>query len=578
MMMNIRTRILLSLGFTLFLTWLLAFFILDLFVVNVFNEIERNQVESTKRNIRQIFHNKEHDLLSRVRDWAYWDSTYQFIKHKNLDFIRSNISDDILANYRVDGVAFLDKKHELVYLYADDDKRADFQTNIQDQLQKLAVTNQNLELPYLSAVKLGATYYLVAVAKITPTRNWKNEYNGYLYFYQEIGTSQLDYLSKASGTKLKFIAEMTEEKADYANDNKLFMYYPLKNRNGITIGILEGELDRVYVPLLKLVRLSIVIGSAALAIVFVFAIYYLLNCIVLKPLKRIEEQTKLLASDKRHKDRMEVTGTDEFSTLACTINTMLDEREKMQRNLQHKSQLMSLGELASGIAHEINNPLTIVLLSVDKLKRRFAEKLSEEPEMEKLVDKIQLTGNRISKIVSGMRSLSKNVDPNERNLINVGKLIEEAVELYKERAKDLDIELQLQIDEEEIFAMVNATQISQVVVNLMTNAFDVLETKLQKKIIIQLRAFKTDPSGTFQIRVADNGDGVPDELKEKIMQPFFTTKNSQKGTGLGLSICHEIVELHGGKMSFSRQYISGEEYTVFSIELKKHKGLFNKVA
>lgn len=198
--------------------------------------------------------------------------------------------------------------------------------------------------------------------------------------------------------------------------------------------------------------------------------------------------------------------------------------------------------------------------------------------MEKLVDKIQLTGNRISKIVSGMRSLSKNVDPNERNLINVGKLIEEAVELYKERAKDLDIELQLQIDEEEIFAMVNATQISQVVVNLMTNAFDVLETKLQKKIIIQLRAFKTDPSGTFQIRVADNGDGVPDELKEKIMQPFFTTKNSQKGTGLGLSICHEIVELHGGKMSFSRQYISGEEYTVFSIELKKHKGLFNKVA
>lgn len=556
----------------LLFAWSLAYFILNLSLESIYLEIEDRQVANTKLSIEQIIANKELDLAAKVKDWAVWDDAYLYIAGENKDFIRVNVNQEVLENFQISSIVFTDKNHKLIFLSSIDGKKNEIQKILAEniELQK-AIALKKIGEPFLSVVQLAKEYYLLAVSKVTPTENPQLLYNGYLYFFQKVDEKFLSNISMATGVTLSLNAKASEGQKEIKDESHIFLYYPITNHVDKMVVNLEGKIEREYAQLFKTLRKAVVATSLVFAVLFFLLIYFSLNKIILFPLKKIEEQTNALASGNHSLDRIEYSGNDEFSSLGKSINRMLDERDKMQRNLQHKSQLMSLGELASGIAHEINNPLTIILLSAEKLKRRYSQKLNEEPEMEKLVDKINATGNRISKIVSGMRSLSKNVDPHERNVVSIPNLVEETIELFRERAKDNDVDLKLQFEgEEKIFALINATQISQVIVNLITNALDAVESRIERRIMIQV--FKEE--SIFKIRVADNGYGISEELKGKIMQPFFTTKNSQRGTGLGLSICYEIVEQHGGKITFFREIIQGEEFTVFCVELKLQKDLF----
>lgn len=570
--MNLRQKVLYALAVILLFAWSLAYFILNLSLESIYSEIEERQIANTKLSIEQILINKKSDLAAKVKDWAIWDDAYLFVKGNNKDFIRVNINREVLENFQITSIAFTDKNRKPIFLISTDGKEKEIQQFLIENIEsQSAIALRKLDDPFVSVVRLRNDYYLMAASKVTPTENPQILFSGYLYFYQKIDEKFLSNISMATGVNLSLNPKILPGQKEIKDENNIFLYYPLTNHNDKMVVNLEGKAEREYAQLFKTLRVAVVATSMVFAVLFFLLIYFSLNKIILYPLKKIEEQTNALASEMHSQNRIELSGNDEFSSLGKSINRMLEEREKMQRNLQHKSQLTSLGELASGIAHEINNPLTIILLSTEKLKRRYSQKLNEEPEMEKLIDKIDVTGNRISKIVSGMRSLSKNVDPHERIVVNIPKLVEESIELFRERAKDNDIDLKLQVrDDEEIFALVNATQISQVIVNLLTNALDAVESRIDRKIIIQV----LKEGSLFKIRVADNGYGVSEELKDKIMQPFFTTKNSQRGTGLGLSICYEIVEQHGGKMNFFRETIAGVDYTVFCVELKMQKDLF----
>lgn len=570
--MNLRKKVLCALAVILLLAWSLAYFILNLSLESIYSEIEERQIANTKLSIEQIIANKKSDLVAKVKDWAIWDDAYAFIAGDNKNFIRVNINQDVLENFQINSIVFTDKKHKPIYFTSIDGKEKEIEQALIENVDlQRTISQKKLDEPFVSVVRLRNDYYLLAISKVTPTENPQSLYNGYLYFYQKIDEKFLSNISMATGVSLSLSSKPLEGQKEIKDESSIFLYYPLTNHTDTVVVSLEGKAEREYAQLFKTLRKAVVATSLVFTVLFFLLIYFSLNKIILFPLKKIEEQTNALASGNHSLDRIEYSGNDEFSSLGKSINRMLDERDKMQRNLQHKSQLMSLGELASGIAHEINNPLTIILLSAEKLKRRYSQKLNEEPEMEKLIDKINTTGNRISKIVSGMRSLSKNVDPHERNVVSIPKLVEETIELFRERAKDNDVEFKLTIkDDEEIFALVNATQISQVIVNLLSNALDAVESRIDRKIIVQV----LKEGSFFKIRVADNGYGISEDLKGKIMQPFFTTKNSQRGTGLGLSICHEIVEQHGGKITFFREIIQGEQFTVFCVELKLQKDLF----
>ena len=214
----------------------------------------------------------------------------------------------------------------------------------------------------------------------------------------------------------------------------------------------------------------------------------------------------------------------------------------------NSAKLASLGEMASGIAHEINNPLAIIQGKSFTI-RRMIEKNNLDVEKLKInLEKIENTTERISKIVRGLKTFSRNNNDKESmKEVSLHKILNDCLDLCSEKFKSnlfdlrVDLGVDVNIDCREI-------EISQVIINLLGNAFDASKDNSEKWICL-----KSDVVGNFcKISVTDSGGGISLELLEKIMQPFFTTKEVGKGTGLGLSISKGIIESHKGQLYYDK--------------------------
>ena len=240
---------------------------------------------------------------------------------------------------------------------------------------------------------------------------------------------------------------------------------------------------------------------------------------------------------------------------------------EQQIKLIQSAKMSSLGEMAAGMAHEINNPLAIALATLNHLKRILdsREGLSIDfKTLQKKIDVAESTLGRISKIVKGLGSFSRNASLDPKEPIRVSTIIEETLSLCQERIRARKVELRLNINRDNI-VLGRPGQISQVILNLLNNSFDALEHESEPWIEL-----KTRTHGNLEVvTVTDSGRGIPKPVRDKIMQPFFTTKEVGKGTGLGLSISKGIIEEHGGRFYYDDQ----SENTRFVIELPILKSL-----
>jgi C4-dicarboxylate-specific signal transduction histidine kinase len=224
------------------------------------------------------------------------------------------------------------------------------------------------------------------------------------------------------------------------------------------------------------------------------------------------------------------------------------------------AKLSALGEMAGGIAHEINNPLAIIVGRISQVRRKVETGKIETQSLVESLTKVEDTAMRIAKIIKGLRSFSRDAGKDPMEKMKIPSVVEDALELCRERFRNHNIELRVSLgDSQEIYALGRPTQITQVLVNLLGNAFDATEGLPEKWVALDLiRSGKN-----VQLRVTDSGKGIPLEVAEKIMQPFFTTKPVGKGTGLGLSISKGIIEEHHGRLF----YDSSSPNTRFVIEL-----------
>lgn len=266
-----------------------------------------------------------------------------------------------------------------------------------------------------------------------------------------------------------------------------------------------------------------------------------------------EHYFKMTLNKMRDQNKISILGFDvtEDINKQNTIN-------QIQAKAVQTSKLAVLGELAAGVAHEINNPL-MILTSVAFVVQKHIEQNKYDQLPEKL-DKIQSTITRISRIVNGLRTYARDGENDPMMPVNVADVILESLELCVESIRYQNIEVTFD-NQMTAPPIVNCrdTQISQVILNLISNAKDAVLPLKEKWIKVILR----QQDNNIVLQVIDSGSGISLDIRDQIFQPFFTTKDVGSGTGLGLSISTEIIKTHLGRLFVDTNYPN----TCFTIEL-----------
>jgi PAS domain S-box-containing protein len=230
------------------------------------------------------------------------------------------------------------------------------------------------------------------------------------------------------------------------------------------------------------------------------------------------------------------------------ILDMTAEREKEKMILEQRQRLISsaklaaLGEMAGGISHEINNPLAIIHARAESLKEMALRGNVDVTKMAYSAEKIEMTSKRIAKIVKALRNIARDGEKDPFTRASVRSLIEDAVEICRERFLSHAIQFKISETVPDLNIECRGVQISQVVLNLLSNAFDAVKSVSDRWIKLDCQTI----GDQLQMSVSDNGLGVSAENRDKIFQPFFTTKEPGEGTGLGLSVSKAIIDDHRG--------------------------------
>jgi signal transduction histidine kinase len=253
---------------------------------------------------------------------------------------------------------------------------------------------------------------------------------------------------------------------------------------------------------------------------------------------------------------------------AVTIYELQRDYHHKLENLVHErtgqlvtqSKMSALGEMSSGMAHEINNPLSIISGRASQLKRAFKRGDASKETLLKGLEQIEQTGERITKIIKGLQDFSRDTKADKMSPISLDELIKETLFLCQERFHDHGVRLIIN-NVPELTIECRHIQITQVLVNLLNNAFDATMELQERWVKLD---FKNDDT-EIEIRVTDSGRGIAEDIRSKMMQPFFTTKEVGKGTGLGLAISRGIIEDHQGNFF----YDTPSPHTCFVIRLPK---------
>jgi two-component system NtrC family sensor kinase len=240
---------------------------------------------------------------------------------------------------------------------------------------------------------------------------------------------------------------------------------------------------------------------------------------------------------------------------ALQVNLMdVSERKKVGEQLRRAEKLSALGQLIAGVAHELNNPLAVVI----GYSQILAETSGLDKEAIDNIHRIHHESERASRIVRDLLSFARPSEP-QKKAVNINRLVASVLETQEANLQAAGIQLDQQLANDLSTTMADPSQIEQVLVNLVGNAIQVLSGRPSPSVL----TVRTEEADNYiRMIVADNGPGIPREILGQIFDPFFTTKPLGKGTGLGLTISNTIIQEHRGRILVENQPAGGAKFTV----------------
>ncbi|WP_163134566.1 ATP-binding protein [Agarivorans sp. Alg241-V36] len=232
------------------------------------------------------------------------------------------------------------------------------------------------------------------------------------------------------------------------------------------------------------------------------------------------------------------------------------ELKTTQSQLIQTSKLASIGELSAGVAHELNQPLMIIRNGGQLLERRINKGTLDDEKLHKFVGSVLSNSKRMMKIIDHLRTFSRH-SSTEFIEVDVNSVVNNSILMVGEQLKLRGISITVQLSDTALWVKGDANQLEQVLLNLISNARDAMNTSSSDNKLLTLATRLTEDEQGVEIEVSDNGDGIPVDVQSRMFDPFYTTKEEGKGTGLGLSISYGIVSDHKGSIKVLSDSDSG---------------------
>ena len=321
------------------------------------------------------------------------------------------------------------------------------------------------------------------------------------------------------------------------------------------------------------------------AFLLLYVLYQRFKCRIFQPLETLLRGSRIVAGGN-YDYRIELNTDDEVAELAGALNAMTENFQEIKTNLNQQvrartkevvrsEKMASVGFLAAGVAHEINNPLASIAWSAESLETRIYDILNPQGEvderqqleqiddMKKYLQRIQEEAFRCKEITSALLDFSRMGDT-QKKTANLSEIVQTVIEMVRPLSKYRDRTIEFERDAT-LQAQVNSQEIKQVVLNLITNALDSINSGGHVQIQLSRR------NDQAVLEVSDNGCGMTAEVMQHLFEPFFTRRRDGQGTGLGLSITYQIIQEHGGNITpHSAGPGLGSTFTVI-LPIKSHE-------
>jgi two-component system, NtrC family, sensor kinase len=338
------------------------------------------------------------------------------------------------------------------------------------------------------------------------------------------------------------------------NENYITRYDPLEDHTGKRIGILYvGAKQASFYTLVNTFNQRIVLVALGMMLL-TFILTTPVSRVITRPLEQIRD---LVVANRRVAEgdmsvRVSTQAGGEIGALTSSFNSMLDTLQVTQDQLVQSEKLASLGQLAAGVAHELNNPLGTILLYSDILLKEADPASQTYRDLVMIVDETKRCKSIVGSLLEFARQNQVVAKPTDLNA-----LILSVIEVQRKRVEGKSIKIYHELSPSIPKIQADQAQITQVLTNLIENAADALPEG--GKIVVRTL---NSPAGMVTIEIEDNGMGISPEDQKKLFTPFFTTKPIGRGTGLGLPIVYGIVKMHRGQISVQSNLNQGTTFTI----------------